>query len=133
MAAAFFLLLEPDRLREPAFFATPIGVLEVALAFALIFGFLHAIAYPGGFLLSLVLWSVPEGFGGPYGPGSTDLGTGVIYGFGFPFLFILNAAFGSSRWSLDALIELRGSAWRRTAELQGEPSTRSSARPTQSL
>ena len=108
---------------NPGFFTLTIGVFEVALAFALVAGFLRKIAYTGGFFLSLVIWSVPEGFGGPYGPGSTDIGTGIIYAFAFLFLLILNAAFGPSRWSLDATIERRWPAWRRLAELRGEPRT----------
>ncbi len=118
---------------NPGFFATSIGLLELLLAVALIAGFLRKIAYTGGFFLSLVIWSVPEGFGGPYGPGSTDIGTGVIYAFGFLFLLILNAAFGPSRLSLDALIESRWPAWRRLAELRGEPRASVAEGPTQRL
>lgn len=118
---------------NPAFFAESIGLLELALAFALIFGFLRKIAYGGGFLLSLVIWSVPEGFGGAYGPGSTDIGTGIIYAFCFLFLLILNAAFGPSRLSLDALIEKRWPAWRRVAELRGGPTASPTSGSTQSL
>lgn len=116
---------------NPAFFTTAIGLLELALAITLIFGLLRKIAYTGGFFLSLVIWSVPEGFGGPYGPGSTDIGTGVIYAFVFLFLMILNATFGPSRWSLDYLIERRWPGWRRIAEFRGEPVP--SRVPTQSL
>ena len=47
------------------------GLLEMVLAFSLVFGFLRKIAYVGGFVLSFFIWAVPEGFGGPYGPGST--------------------------------------------------------------
>ncbi len=116
---------------NPAFFAYSIGLFEMALAVALVFGFLRKMAYTGGFFLSLVIWSVPEGFGGAYGPGSTDIGTGIIYAFVFVFLMILNATFGPSRWSLDYAIELRWPAWRRIAEFRGEPG---SPRPsTQSL
>ncbi len=116
---------------DPAFFATSIGLLEMALALALIFGFLRKIAYTGGILLSLVIWSVPEGFGGPYGPGSTDIGTGIIYAFVFVFLMILAATHGPSRWSLDRWLEARWSGWRRVAEFRGKPA--SSTAPTQSL
>ncbi len=106
---------------NPAFFATTIGASEVALAVALIFGVLRKIAYTGGFFLSLVIWSVPEGFGGAYGPGSTDIGTGIIYAFVFLCLMILAATYGPSRWSLDDRIERRWPAWRRIAEFRGEP------------
>jgi len=116
---------------NPAFFVTSIGVLEIALGFALVFGFLRKLAYTAGFLLSLVIWSVPEGFGGPYGPGSTDIGTGIIYAFGFLFLMILAATYGPSRWSLDYAIERRWPGWRRMSEFRGEPVP--PAAPTQSL
>ncbi len=103
---------------NPSFFVYSVGVFELALAFALIFGFLRKIAYAGGFLLSFVIWSVPEGFGGAYGPGSTDIGTGIIYAFVFLFVMITNAAFGSSRLSLDHLIEKRFPSWKKLAEIR---------------
>src|SRR5438034_6109430 len=93
---------------NPAFFVTTIGLLELALGFALVFGFVHKLAYTGGILLSLIIWSVPEGFGGPYGPSSTDIGTGIIYAFVFLLLMIDNATLGPSRWSLGCPIQQRG-------------------------
>lgn len=106
---------------NPALFVTLVGLSEVALGFALIFGFMRKVAYTAGFFLSFVIWSVPEGFGGPYGPNSTDIGAGIVYGFVFLFLLILNATYGPSRWSLDAKIEKRFPGWRRVAEFRGEP------------
>ena len=103
---------------DPAFFVTTIGGLELALGFALLVGLMRKLAYTGGILLSLVIWSVPEGFGGPYGPSSTDIGTGIIYAFVFLFLMIVNATFGPSRWSLDYAIEARWPAWKRIAEIR---------------
>ncbi len=103
---------------NPALFVYGIGLLEVGLAFCLITGFLRKLAYTAGFFLSLLIWSVPEGFGGPYGPGSTDIGTGVIYAFVFVFLLLTNATYGTSRFSLDQLIEKRWPSWRRVAELR---------------
>ncbi len=103
---------------NPAFFVDTIGLLELALSFSLLVGFLRKIAYTGGFLLSLLIWSVPEGLGGPYGPSSTDIGTGIIYAFIFLFLLIINAGFGSSRYSLDHLIERRWPAWGKAAEIR---------------
>lgn len=105
---------------NPPFYVYLVGALELALAFTLIFGFLRKIAYAGGFLLSFVMWSVPEGFGGPYGLGSTDIGTGVIYAFVFLFLMIINAAFGPSRLSLDHIIEERYPRWKRLAEIRNQ-------------
>lgn len=105
---------------NPGFFVTSIGLLELALGLALIFGFLRKVAYTGGFFLSLLMWGVPEGFGGPYGPNSTDIGTGIIYAFAFLLLLIINAAFGPSQWSLDRLIEGKWPGWKKIAEIQGE-------------
>ncbi len=92
------------------------GVLEIALGLALILGFMRKIAYIGGLVLSLLIWSVPEGFGGPYGPGSTDIGTGIIYSFVFLSLMIINATTGPSRYSLDYFLERRHPSWKRVAE-----------------
>lgn len=106
---------------NPSFFVTTIGVLELALGVCLVLGLLRKIAYTGGFLMSLIIWSVPEGFGGPYGPSSTDIGTGVIYAFVFLFLLLVNATFGPSRYSVDAWIETRWPGWSRLAEIRSEP------------
>lgn len=106
---------------NPALFVYGTGLLELGLAFCLITGFLRKLAYTVGFFLSLLIWSVPEGFGGPYGPGSTDIGTGIIYAFVFIFLLLTNATYGTSRFSLDRLIEKRWPAWKRIAEIRSSP------------
>jgi nitrite reductase (NO-forming) len=93
-----------------------IGTLEVSLGVALILGILRKLTYTGGLLLSLLIWAVPEGFGGPYGPGATDIGTGVAYSFVFLSLIIINAMSGTSKYSLDYLIERRLPSWKRVAE-----------------
>src|SRR3989475_2776059 len=103
---------------NPGFFITTIGALELALGFALLLGFMRKVAYTAGIFLSLIIWSVPEGFGGPYGPSSTDIGTGIIYAFVFLLLMIINAAFGPSRWSLDYAIERRWPAWKKVSAIR---------------
>jgi uncharacterized membrane protein YphA (DoxX/SURF4 family) len=103
---------------NPAFYVVSTGVVELALACALILGVLRKVAYGAGFLLSLVIWSVPEGFGGPYGPGSTDIGTGIAYAFIFLFLMIANAAFGPTTLSIDYLIEKKFPSWKKIAEIR---------------
>jgi nitrite reductase (NO-forming) len=97
-------------------FVYSIGTLEVALGFALVLGFARKIAYIGGMILSLLIWAIPEGFGGPYGPGSTDIGTGVIYSFLFLSLIIINTISGPSKYSLDFLLERKYPFWKRVAE-----------------
>jgi nitrite reductase (NO-forming) len=93
-----------------------IGILEISLAGALVLGLFRKLAYIGGLFLSLLIWAVPEGFGGPYGPGSTDIGTGVVYSFVFLSLIIINALSGTSKYSLDYLVERRLPSWKRVAE-----------------
>ncbi len=105
--------------QNPALWVYLTGTLELAIAFALILGFARKLAYGGGVVLSLFIWAVPEGFGGPYGPGATDIGTGVIYAFAFLLFMVLNATYGPSRYSLDRLLERHWPAWSRIAEIRG--------------
>ena len=99
-----------------ALFVYTTGVLEVALGAALVLGFMRKIAYLGGIIFSLFIWAIPEGFGGPYGPGSTDIGTGIIYSFVFLSLVIINTISGPSKYSLDFLLERKYPFWKRLAE-----------------
>ncbi len=54
-----------------------------------------------GALLTLVSWSTAEGFGGPYVPGSADIGSAIIYTLVFAALFLVNAG---SVMGLDPLL-----------------------------
>ena len=101
---------------NPGFWVMLIGTGELLLGLALVFGVVRKLAYVIGFFFSLVIWSVPEGFGGPYGPSSTDIGTGVIYAIVFLMLMLINAGYGTSKYSLDALIEKRIKWWGKIAE-----------------
>ena len=93
-----------------------IGIGELMLGIALVFGIARKLAYSAGFVLSLFIWAVPEGLGGPYGPGSTDIGTGVIYAFVFLLFMIINSEFGTSRYSVDRILEDRIRWWKKIAE-----------------
>jgi len=97
-------------------FVYSIGTLEVALGAALVLGFMRKIVYLSGMFFSLLIWAIPEGFGGPYGPASTDIGTGVIYSFLFLSLIIINTISGPSKYSLDFLLEQKIPFWKRVAE-----------------
>jgi len=103
---------------NPSFYVYSAGVIELALAFCLIFGLLRKPVYTISLLLSLIIWSVPEGFGGPYGPGSTDVGTGTVYAIVSFLLLVINAAFGPSRYSLDFIIERKWPRWKKIAEIR---------------
>ncbi|HZY71104.1 MAG TPA: hypothetical protein VFF67_09045 [Thermoplasmata archaeon] len=100
-----------------------VGALELALGLALVAGFARKLAYSGGVVLSLLIWAVPEGFGGPYGSGAggTDVGAGIVYSILFLGLIVLNATFGASRASLDYYIESHLPSWRRIAEFGPGP------------
>ncbi|MCI4351949.1 MAG: DoxX family membrane protein [Thermoplasmata archaeon] len=97
-----------------------VGALELLLGIVLVIGFMRKVAYLGGAVLSLLIWAVPEGFGGPYagGTGGTDVGAGVVYAILFLALITLNASFGPSEWSLDYYIEKRWPRWAVLAEFQ---------------
>lgn len=101
---------------NPIFWSYLIGLTELGLAFSLIFGFMRKFGYLVGILTSLVIWGVPEGFGGPYGPTSTDIGTGIIYAMVFLLFIMINAMEGPSHYSLDYYIEQKFRFWRIVAE-----------------
>ena len=61
------------------------------MAIGLIFGLLSNLTNIVGILLSVVIWSTAEGFGGPYVAGSTDIGAAIIYVLVFAGLFLANA------------------------------------------
>jgi uncharacterized membrane protein YphA (DoxX/SURF4 family) len=102
---------------NPAFYVYSSGFLELALAFDIIFGFLRKLSYTVSLFLSLIIWAVPEGFGGPYRPCSSDIGTGIAYAIVSLMLLIMNATFGPSRYRLDFLIERKWHWWRKLAEI----------------
>ena len=95
--------------REPIF-AGLTALTETYLAFALLFGFARKVTYTIGITYALFVWSVAEGFGGPYMPGTTtDVGAAIIYSLVFCALLIVDAG----RISVDRLITARVPAWRR--------------------
>jgi len=103
---------------NPSAFAAIIAVFETLLAITLIFGIARKVSYAGGFLLSLVIYATAEGFGGPYVAGATDIGTSIIYMLVFVLLAILDATYGTSKLSLDYLIEKKSKIWKRIAEMR---------------
>lgn len=64
---------------NPIFFGTMIALVETALALSLITGIFSRAALYCGTLFAFLIWSVPQGFGGPYAAGSTDVDSGIIY------------------------------------------------------
>src|SRR5436853_2749519 len=86
---------------NPLLFARLEASTETALAIFLVFGVFSNLTSIVGILLSLGIWSVPEGFGGPYVPGhSTDVGTALPYAILFALLLIASAGryYGLDSW-----------------------------------
>jgi|SRR5579859_2150512 len=83
---------------DPHVFAHTVAVTETLIALGLIFGAFSNLTGFSGAILSLVIWSTAEGFGGPYKAGSTDIGAAVIYVLVFMGLFLANAGLV---WGLD--------------------------------
>ena len=100
-----------------AFMLNGMRVWELIVAFTLLLGFMRKLSYLSGILLSLIIWSVSEGFGGPYGPGSTDIGASILYPFVFFALLILETSAGSNRYTLDKLVERRVGSWSKVADI----------------
>ena len=104
----------------PSAFLYGIGTIELALGFALVIGFLRKTAYLGGIILSLMIWTIDEGFGGPYGPGATDIGAAIMYAFVFVGIIIFERSADYGNYSLDILLVRRWNTWRRISELYSE-------------
>ncbi len=104
--------------QNPAFWLYFVGIAELLIGLGLILGGMRKVTYMMGFLLSLFIWAVPEGLGGPYGPSSTDIGTGIIYAMVFVALMVINAGYGPSRLSVDYWLEKRIKWWHKVAEFE---------------
>ncbi len=64
---------------NPVLFGTGIAIIETALAISLITGIFSRAALYCGVLFAFLIWSVPQGFGGPYVSGNTDIDSGIVY------------------------------------------------------
>jgi nitrite reductase (NO-forming) len=96
------------------------ALLESLIAAGLIVGFARRPGYIVAVLFSLGIWAIPEGFGGPYTAGATDIGTGIIYAVVFAALYGLETAVSPSAWTVDGLLELRFPWWGSFAEPGGQ-------------
>jgi thiosulfate dehydrogenase (quinone) large subunit len=86
---------------NPLLFARMLATTETVIAAFLILGIFSNLTYIVGIFLSLSIWSIPEGFGGPYIPGATtDIGTAFPYAILFVVLLCLSAGryYGLDQW-----------------------------------
>jgi len=107
-------------LQHPAvtFFWAIVATAETLIALALIFGFARKLTYCAAIVLSLLIWSTAEGFGGPYTSGAADIGTAIIYTVVFADLLALSYYAGPARYSVDFYLEKKISWWWRIAEMR---------------
>ena len=96
--------------------AYSIAVIETMIALALILGFARKTTYNVTAFVSLGIWAVAEGFGGPYTATSTDIGSAVIYAVVAICLLVLSLQTGRSRYSVDWYIEKKLPWWHWVAE-----------------
>ena len=85
---------------DPHVFAHLVAIGETAVAIGLLFGLFSNLTNIIGLLLSVVIWTTAEGFGGPYVAGSADIGAAIIYALVFVGLFLANAGmyYGVDQW-----------------------------------
>jgi nitrite reductase (NO-forming) len=101
---------------NPDLFAWLTRIIETLIAAGLLLGLFRKWVYLLGALFALLIWSIPEGFGGPYTPGATDVGGGLIYVFMFMGLILIDYMMGKSPYSMDYYIEKKLPSWRYAAE-----------------
>ena len=89
---------------NPQMFALFVAFIETAIAAMLILGVAPKITVWAGVMMSLVIWSTAEGFGGPYTAGYTDIGAAIIYILVFLALYFGNAweDLSAKNWTLGA-------------------------------
>ena len=107
---------------HPAVFAYLVAAAETLIALAVLAGFARKITYISAAAFSVLIWAVAEGFGGPYTPGASDIGTAVIYAVVFIGLLALMAYAGTARYSVDYYLEKKISWWWKVAEI-GHPAS----------
>ncbi len=90
---------------DPHVFAHLVAIGESAIAVALLVGVFTNLASGIGIVLSIVIWTTAEGFGGPYQAGSADIGSAVIYVLVFVGLVLSQSGLylGLDRWLTPAL------------------------------
>ena len=106
---------------NPSLFALLTCLVETVIALGLLTGFGRKWIYVLGGVFALVIWAVPEGFGGPYTPGATDVGGGLIYVVVFAALIVMDYVLGRSPYSVDFYLEKRFPVWRKIVEWAPEP------------
>lgn len=109
---------------HPYIWALVTALVETLTALGLLFGFAQKTGYIIGGVFSLAIWSTAEGFGGPYTPGATDIGTSIIYFLVFVYLAAMQYMEGLPAFSIDRWILARWAPWHIVATFRTETEKR---------
>jgi nitrite reductase (NO-forming) len=105
---------------DPRLLAYATAVVETGIAVGLVLGLARRTVYLGGIAWSIAIWTIPEGFGGSFLSGATDIGTAIMYALVFAVLYTLETLpTGTGAWSLDHRLERVLPWWRVVAEPGG--------------
>lgn len=96
---------------NPQLFANLTMISESLIALALVLGLARRVTYLSAAVFSLLVWSIAEGFGGPYTSASTDIGTGIIYAIVFLALYGLERLATPARLAVDNYIVAKLPWW----------------------
>jgi thiosulfate dehydrogenase [quinone] large subunit len=117
---------------DPHAFAYATAAIETLIAVGLLLGLGRRVLYVAGTAWSLAIWTIPEGFGGSFVAGATDIGTAIMYGFVFLALYSLETLPATTHArALDRVIERRVRWWSRIAEPGGATAASASEPPRQ--
>jgi uncharacterized membrane protein YphA (DoxX/SURF4 family) len=105
---------------DPHLLAYATAGVETLIAAGLLLGFARRAVYLGGILWSIAIWTIPEGFGGSFLSGATDIGTAIMYALLFATLYTLETLpTATGAWSVDRRLERLFPWWRTVAEPGG--------------
>jgi thiosulfate dehydrogenase (quinone) large subunit len=77
--APFFHVMASAVRPAPGLFAILTALAETAICLSLLLGVAQQAGFAFGAAFSVLIWAAGEGFGGPYGSGSTDIGCAIMY------------------------------------------------------
>src|SRR5690349_16266663 len=102
---------------NPHLFAYATAAIETVIAVGLILGLARRAVYIVGMVWSIAIWTIPEGFGGSFVAGATDIGTAIMYALVFGVLYTMETLpTATGAWSLDHRVERVVPWWRIIAE-----------------
>ncbi len=94
-----------------------VALSQTLIALFLIFGFARKLTYYLAVIFSLLVWTIVEGFNGPYLAASNDFGAGIIYTIIFISIYGLDRLSEPPMWSVDNYLNRKISWWHKLSVL----------------